>query len=637
MQSSRWLPTTCESAPQQSLLAQLWAIWKVWLIWLAFGLSSAQAQGVPEGTLRFQKAERLMWTGASEGIVSLPDADAAHRIQKPTTRIYRVRFQREALDRVMGGANDLVGVLVPRACSTLTLRLNGSTIYETQQRRIMRFNECGAPRLGAISWSLLKPGENVMDMEVTGWPRDWVSTSRREFFLSDVMVGSYPHLHRVQQQITTVEVDIPAMSVGALLVLATLSVCLLVFAPREPHLAYFASLCVLLCAVGAHGVWALPLDNPVLREGVPVVLLAAMAWTYQRFVCLYADLSAPRLTQAALLLFFLAPVGIAAAGNEHLFAVASAVGIGSAMMVLASTWLFLRHAEVPRRRPMKAVGAVLAVATVLLCMELMVSLEWVSSDPLVSVRWGVPLCMLTLGALQMLHFARQSYQLEVAQRDLEQKVASAREEIEANFTRLAEARIEQVTAGERKRIAGDLHDDLGAKLLTIVHTSRSDRIAALAREALDEMRLSVRGLTGRPMELSDALADWRTEAISRLSVTGVELDWPLPEGELRQVLGSRTMVQTTRILREIFNNIIRHSQASRCEVRTLIQGQLLTIEVSDNGIGFDIDRLQEKQAGLGLLNMSHRARQLRGECVIESRIGEGSRTQLTLPLDSSAG
>ena len=57
---------------------------------------------------------------------------------------------------------------------------------------------------------------------------------------------------------------------------------------------------------------------------------------------------------------------------------------------------------------------------------------------------------------------------------------------------LAELRVEQVTEKERKRIAADLHDDLGAKLLTIVHTSESDRISSLAREALEEIPLELR-------------------------------------------------------------------------------------------------------------------------------------------------
>lgn len=606
------------------------------VVFLAAALPAAVQAETLGDSIRYAEAERLTWTGESEGRVALPDLEVAHEIPRATTRIYRLLVDRSVLEQAMGGPSDLVGILVEQACSTMTLRLNGSTVYETQQRRILRFNECQVPRLASVTWSLLRPGVNTLDVEVTGWPRAWVSTARREFAISPIVVGNYSSLHRTHQTLTTATVDIPAITGGGLLILSVLSLCLLAFAPREPHLAYFAAICVLLVAVGAHGVWALPLDNPVLREGIPVVLTAAIAWCHQRFVCLYADLPAPKLTQWALLQFFIAPVAIAAAGNSRLFLVASSVNLLSAVLIVLSTLHFIRHAEQPRRRPMKAVGAVLAVAAVLVIMELLVGLDWVQSEPLVPLRWGIPMCLILLGALQMLQFAQQANQLESTQRMLEQKVAAARAEIESNFNRLAEARIEQVTAGERKRIAGDLHDDLGAKLLTIVHTSRSDRIAALGREALDEMRLSVRGLTGKPMELSDALADWRTEAMSRLSATGVELQWPLPMEDLPQVLGSRTMVQTTRILREIFNNVIRHSQASRCEVRTTVEGAALTIEVRDNGIGFDVERLRNGQAGLGLLNMSHRARQLRGDCVIDSRVGEGSRTRLTLPLDSSA-
>jgi two-component system sensor histidine kinase UhpB len=124
-----------------------------------------------------------------------------------------------------------------------------------------------------------------------------------------------------------------------------------------------------------------------------------------------------------------------------------------------------------------------------------------------------------------------------------------------------------VAEKERKRIASDLHDDLGAKLLTIVHTSNNDRISTLAREALEEMRLSVRGLTGRPMVLSDALADWRAEVVSRLRQAGIECEWRNPNDIIEEPLSSRTYVQTTRIVREAVSNIIKHSSASHVIIR----------------------------------------------------------------------
>ena len=102
------------------------------------------------------------------------------------------------------------------------------------------------------------------------------------------------------------------------------------------------------------------------------------------------------------------------------------------------------------------------------------------------------------------------------------RIREATAQIERNFAQLSELKVEQVTDRERKRIAADLHDDLGAKLLTIVHTSESERISTLAREALEEMRLSVRGLTGKPVHLIDALGDWRAEVVSRLRSSGAK-------------------------------------------------------------------------------------------------------------------
>ena len=99
--------------------------------------------------------------------------------------------------------------------------------------------------------------------------------------------------------------------------------------------------------------------------------------------------------------------------------------------------------------------------------------------------------------------------------------------------------MEKVTERERKRIAADPHDDLGAKLLTIVHTSESERISTLAREALEEMRLSVRGLTGRPVQLDRRTGRLACRGGVALGQAGIEADWSSPAEELPQTLSAR--------------------------------------------------------------------------------------------------
>ena len=151
--------------------------------------------------------------------------------------------------------------------------------------------------------------------------------------------------------------------------------------------------------------------------------------------------------------------------------------------------------------------------------------QWSGTRPLAAhlAQLVMPVVFVLVGLrLVQQHGRALHHAVQDKTRNLEQRVREATAEIERNFRQLAELRVEQVTERERKRIAADLHDDLGAKLLTIVHTSDSERISTLAREALEEMRLSVRGLTGRPVRLADALGDWRAEVVSRLGQAGIE-------------------------------------------------------------------------------------------------------------------
>jgi len=251
------------------------------------------------------------------------------------------------------------------------------------------------------------------------------------------------------------------------------------------------------------------------------------------------------------------------------------------------------------------------------------------------LHFALPVMFIVIGSRQLKSFGLALQAAEAARNSLESRVAEATAEMERNYVQMAELRVEQVTEKERKRIAGDLHDDLGAKLLTIVHTSESERISTLAREALEEMRLSVRGLTGKPLPVGDALADWRAETVSRLGQAGVEVDWRSPTEDVTQQLSARAFVQTTRILREAVSNVIKHSGASHCKVRCTLGQQDFVLVVQDNGRGIPMELDGKLDRGHGMASMKHRAKQMQGQCLVESGPGYGTVIRLTLPLGTA--
>lgn len=244
----------------------------------------------------------------------------------------------------------------------------------------------------------------------------------------------------------------------------------------------------------------------------------------------------------------------------------------------------------------------------------------------------LPLSLLALGLHYLLNFAQDRQEAEKEHAQFEHRMQERVTEMERNFGALAEQRLEQVTERERKRIAADLHDDLGAKLLTIVHTSESDRISSLAREALEEMRLSVRGLTGKPVHLLDALGDWRAEVVSRLGQANINAEWKSPSEDITHTLPARAYVQTTRIFREAVSNIIKHSGGTNCTISCSVQDGDFVVVIQDNGQGIPAELDGRLDRGHGMASMKSRAKQMHGQCLVESGPGWGTVIRLTIPL-----
>ncbi len=247
---------------------------------------------------------------------------------------------------------------------------------------------------------------------------------------------------------------------------------------------------------------------------------------------------------------------------------------------------------------------------------------------------GLNLALALLGhgllATQALVHARK--QAEAQQDQMEQAMIERVAEVERSYGEMAEQKLEQVTERERKRIAADLHDDLGAKLLTIVHTSESDRISTLAREALEEMRLSVRGLTGKPVQLLDALGDWRAEVVSRLGQANILAEWKSPSEDIVHTLPARAYVQTTRIFREAVSNIIKHSGGTHCTISCSVQDGDFMVVIQDDGQGIPAELDGRLDRGHGMASMKSRAKQMHGQCLVESGPGWGTVIRLTIPL-----
>ncbi|MBT9490984.1 MAG: hypothetical protein IV107_01260 [Paucibacter sp.] len=408
--------------------------------------------------------------------------------------------------------------------------------------------------------------------------------------------------------------------------------------PLERRLPYLSGL--LLSAV----VWA---QMRALAPAVDVAGLALLVFFGLRFV-LRPLLALPTWLALALRAqLVLAPlsVGLLEAGQmpgadrvwavvftlELLWVMAIYTRVHRTAGALAEEPLFARHQDPLLLRTLLSLLVLATLA--LLAMRLAPALAAVApAGAAQGLLWTLALLMLGLGLQATATLARERRLAEIRQAQAEQDMHSRVAEVELSFGTLVEQKLEQVTERERKRIAADLHDDLGAKLLTIVHTSESDRISTLAREALEEMRLSVRGLTGKPVQLLDALGDWRAEVVSRLGQANILAEWESPAEDIIHTLPARAYVQTTRIFREAVSNIIKHSGGTHCNISCKVQDGDFLVVIQDNGQGIPAELDGRLDRGHGMASMKSRAKQMHGQCLVESGPGWGTVIRLTIPL-----
>ena len=561
--------------------------------------------------------------------VALPDEWARSRPGGDGPVWYRTGFD---FDLAHAG-DELLALYIEQACSNLEVWLNGQRVHSGGRMSEPITRNCNQPQLAVLPASLLRDGANTLELKVVGHALSQVASRHRAGMLSALQIGPQSVLDATYARQVALNVSLPQALSATLLLMGGFMFVLGSTNRRESQLAYFGALSV-GWAMLASRLWLrdLPFDNGS-AELLWCALLPWVVWAGVQFLLRHAGLRWRRVDIALALQCLLMPASLWLLGPQHLYLAASVWYVLFALQLLAAATLSavaLKHDHARAPWSIAAPVGVIALALAVETTAQTFALRGVTAQVASIVT---PLMLVLLG-LRLLQQHGRALQVAVQSKvQLEARINEATAEIERNFAQLAELRVEKVTERERKRIAADLHDDLGAKLLTIVHTSESERISTLAREALEEMRLSVRGLTGKPVQLIDALGDWRAEVVSRLGQAGIEADWTAPADELTHTLSARAYVQTTRILREAVSNVIKHSGARHCALRCAIADGDVQIVVRDNGNGIPMELDGRLDRGHGMASMKHRAKQLQGQCLVESGPGYGTVIRLTLPLN----
>lgn len=203
---------------------------------------------------------------------------------------------------------------------------------------------------------------------------------------------------------------------------------------------------------------------------------------------------------------------------------------------------------------------------------------------------------------------------------------------------------------ERHRLSRELHDSAGQMLATLlVHMKLVEKAEdpALVRERMGELRglvvstledLRRLSMDLRPAGLDDlglvGALEWYARTFERDNeiLVGLEIDGI--EGRLPRPVE----IQLYRIVQETLTNVSKHARASRVGLRLSRRGDLVVLQVEDDGIGFDsATAMAAHGQGLGLLTMRERAGLMGGSFSLSSVPGSGTRIEIAIPAAVEGG
>lgn len=252
----------------------------------------------------------------------------------------------------------------------------------------------------------------------------------------------------------------------------------------------------------------------------------------------------------------------------------------------------------------------------------------------------VLLALACIAGLLFYHYRKQNILKEKIATQKAKEIKTERDNLKKENKIISMQSMLEGQEDERRRIAQDLHDNIGTLMTSIkmkfisiqkeVEAIQEMNIAqeldGMTNNASQEVRRISHRMTPRVLELT-GLYGSTLELNKQLTAKGIGLKSNLEA--FKEITDKKISINVYRILQELYTNIIKHSQASKVSILTNIENNILIIRLRDNGIGMNEDNWNNKNT-IGLNGIQDRLEYLNGE--LKQIEDSGTHIKLSVPL-----
>ncbi|CAL2105372.1 putative transmembrane protein [Tenacibaculum sp. 190524A02b] len=186
---------------------------------------------------------------------------------------------------------------------------------------------------------------------------------------------------------------------------------------------------------------------------------------------------------------------------------------------------------------------------------------------------------------------------------------------------------------ERSRLASELHDSVGQKLMLLskqTKNQKEENLGSLADSTLEEIRSISRGLYPATFERIGITASIQSminevDANTNLFFT-TEID------NIDKLLPKENALHLYRIIQEILSNIIKHSNAKSVSISISKKENRIETIIEDNGEGFELSEKLNSNTSLGMKTLFERSRIIKSKLFFNNRANKGTVMQLVTPI-----
>ena len=247
------------------------------------------------------------------------------------------------------------------------------------------------------------------------------------------------------------------------------------------------------------------------------------------------------------------------------------------------------------------------------------SIEVIKKSEILETKVSVALEYLTSGVFEQIEDLKQK-------RDLSIKIVEAQE-------------------NEKKRISRDIHDGPAQSLANVIFKAEYaskmiDSSPVKAKREIAELQEDVRVTLKdirkiiydlMPMSLDDlGLVPTIKKLINNImDTTSIHIDFNVVQSSV--IDNQLTNLMVFRVIQEAFNNIVKHSNCKKVNIDLYISDLEVTLTITDDGVGFDVDKTTLNPMGFGLYNMKERIEIINGTLELVSGHLQGTTIKIRIP------